>query len=289
MPASLGRRSLNYGSLINWAAPLNRGLLAWWLVLPMWARTKTWHDLTGRYDGTLTNMGASSATSGWGTTRRPGGYGDVRFDGTDDLVVPTAIPQLSGLSAFTYMGWLRHTTLTPAAEDGVYSQGLYPTGVLIEAYSDGYLYCYIGTTLGRYLHSTADVANQWFHLTWVYNGTAAANADRLICYHNGLGQPINLDPGIPATLPATGGAVQLGRTESANTRCWQGGMDDVRLYNRALSHDEVRALYVASATGYQQELAWQVWPHAQVLAGAVVLGKAGPPRRQPWRFFRRAA
>ena len=60
MPASLGVRSLQYGSPLTGNAPLNAGLAARWMALPLSPGGSTWHDLTGRYDAAGTAIGPST-------------------------------------------------------------------------------------------------------------------------------------------------------------------------------------------------------------------------------------
>jgi hypothetical protein len=82
--------------------PLNRGLVAWWLALPGLMGGPRWRDLIGTNDGVLTNGPV------WKPTTRPGGWGCLSFDGTDDRVqVPTA-PALAqvGTGDFYISFWL---------------------------------------------------------------------------------------------------------------------------------------------------------------------------------------
>src|SRR5215831_20671009 len=71
------------------SAPLNDGCSGWWMFLPGLSGAGTvWRDLLAPDHGTLTNMAQpATSTSGWGlTTLRPGGFGELRLDGSDDYV-----------------------------------------------------------------------------------------------------------------------------------------------------------------------------------------------------------
>jgi len=49
-------RPINWSNPINRNHGLNKGLLAWWLVVPQWNGGTVWRDLAGgRNNGTLTN------------------------------------------------------------------------------------------------------------------------------------------------------------------------------------------------------------------------------------------
>src|SRR5215471_4571503 len=104
--ALLTTRLLDYQQPVNWAAPLNRGLLGWWLVLPQRLGGSRWLDLVGRAAATLVTTLPSGSTSGWGPSRRLGGLGELRFDGTNgyaDLGAP--FPTLG--SAYSWSLWYR--------------------------------------------------------------------------------------------------------------------------------------------------------------------------------------
>jgi hypothetical protein len=291
MPASLGVRSLNYGAPVNGQAPLNRGLVAWWQVLPMTSGGSTWHDLTGRYDGTLTAMGVSSSTKGWNSTKRLGGYGELRFVTTGGVQVPV-LPALDLVPAFTLSTWVRQTTLDVTAYVW-HKYATTPLQIALDTFTDGNVYFEVnGATTGYAFldYSTVVTANQWFHLVAVYNGAGATNADRAQLYVNGrLPAGIGYSGTIPAmTTDLTGIPFWLGRHHSG-TGVLNGALDDVRLYSRPLTATDVRTLYQAGMTRSPQELTYQVWPPAWAAVVGAVQAKAPPPRRQPWRFFRRAA
>lgn len=81
---------LDAANPINWQHPLNRGLVGWWMAPPGWSGGSRIHDLTGRANGTLTNM--DPATDWVGTEYGPA----LDFDNTDDHVVAD-----SGISSVT--------------------------------------------------------------------------------------------------------------------------------------------------------------------------------------------
>ena len=65
-------RSVDWRQPINWADPLNDGLVSWWIAVPNYtAGTATWRDLCQRNDGTLTNF--ANVDTAWQTQGQPGG------------------------------------------------------------------------------------------------------------------------------------------------------------------------------------------------------------------------
>jgi hypothetical protein len=94
-----------------------------------------------------------------------------------------------------------------------------------------------GNTVARY-GATPLVANTWYHVAGVYDATNRT----MKVYVNG-----KLDNGvlvgrIPATQPASTQNVHIGQRPGApRTSNFAGVLDDVRIYNRALSQAEIQA------------------------------------------------
>ncbi len=80
--------------------------------------------------------------------------------------------------------------------------------------------------------------NSWNHVVWVKNGTTAS------VYINGSLSKSGISA--PATL-GTSSNVNYISTYDGTNQPWAGRLDEIRLYNRALSEVEVRALYSYSA------------------------------------------
>src|SRR5690349_1214055 len=93
--------SIDIQNPINQDHPLNHGRVAWWLTLPGLEGGKYLYDLCGRSPGTLTNM--TTTSSGWRGTTRPGGYGHLLFDGSNDVVNMTVPSQTT--TGFTATAW----------------------------------------------------------------------------------------------------------------------------------------------------------------------------------------
>lgn len=83
------------------------------------------------------------------------------------------------------------------------------------------------------------------HIGFVYDGTGATNADRLQVYKNGLQEAGVFTGVIPANLNATAEFVNVSRpmiNDPMFGQPFDGLIDDVRIYNRALSATEVQEL-----------------------------------------------
>jgi Concanavalin A-like lectin/glucanases superfamily len=266
----LSPRRLDYANPVNGDAPLNRGLLGWWQVLPRRLGGSRLLDLTGRAPMVLTGFGASSATQGWGPTQRPGGWGELRWPAAASAQgsVP-AIPLLASAPAVTLAGWVWQQTLDVIG----YLWNQFTNSLdqwAIETWSDGFLYIELNVgsgTLGQIDYSTVMAAQTWTHLTVVFQGSGATNADRLKFYVNGLPRTLTYSGTLPSLWPdVQPQPLIFGRSGSASS-AWNGKLDDWRLWLRALAPPEVQALYLRSRLRYPQELRWRSPLHVVPILG----------------------
>jgi hypothetical protein len=86
------------------------------------------------------------------------------------------------------------------------------------------------------LSTTVISTNQWYHLAFTYNGSIR----RL--YINGVKEA---EAAESHSIPSSSGNLHIGSMEDNGQRVYIQNtfMDDVRLYNRALSHEEILAIY----------------------------------------------
>ena len=108
------------------------------------------------------------------------------------------------------------------------------------------IYFYINNR--TYNSSTATSINQWYNLIYVFDGSGSTNADKLKMYLNGT----ELTGGTySGTIPTAVGTFtssmtsDLGRTPS--TAYFDGKIDEVAIWNTALSSDAVQEIYNATA------------------------------------------
>jgi Concanavalin A-like lectin/glucanases superfamily len=259
MAGLFGLTTLGY-SLPRFApqSPLNRNLLAWWRALPLTMGGVIWHDLSGHYPITLSNMAGGTATSGWGSTMRPGGHGELRWDGLDDQGNAGPILALDGASAVTIALWANQRVLDVRGYFwNKLVSSLFQTS--IETFDDGFLYVEVNNgaaSYGFFDYSTAVTAGQWWHLCVVFDGSGAANADRLKIYIDGRPQTLSFAGTIGNTWPDLGNTPTLIGCSSGGSSLFSGMLDDLRVQTRALSATDVRALYQASRAGYPSMLRW---------------------------------
>jgi len=203
-------------------------------------------DRSGRNnDGTLTNM---DAPTDWVVS---GGAGALDFDGSNDYVNIVDSLALSALSNFTISFWANVTALPPASNSnrmwaitkGSSSNYEWESGI---NYFNGSFGKWVFTSYdltGATERSIATVADAqvgvWQHVVF----TQASKSTIPSAFYNGLlSNGTTRSTGTPTAGDGTA-AVQIGRRADASNLTFNGQLDDIRIYNRALSPQEVQALY----------------------------------------------
>ena len=232
---------------MNPLAPSARGLVGWWRVLRGWAGGQTWYALTGLAHGTLTNM-TTVGTSGWGGTTRPGGAGEVRFGGTDDYVT-TNNTTLANFTTqdFSVMFWIKPTSLG-VNETMIYTGTFHVEGWEIQHNGGGngagqltFLSNQAGTTQEIETVTGLLSVGAWSCVVFTRAGSVGT------FYHNGLPVSYLLQQSLSNPLSSTK-ALQFGRDQTDGLYI-AAAMDDIRIYNRAVSASEAAGLCRDSAQG----------------------------------------
>lgn len=183
------------------------------------------------------SSGALRGNPVWTAGKRRGA---LSFDGQKDYVEIPKSPKFYLPGAFTVAAWVNVTTL-PRSEWGMYLFSDYS--------SDGgrstFALRVMSTGAAQFLWQTEDAEppvaassgrltpGTWVHLAGVWDGTAR------MLYVNGV-----LDgtaKGLQAR-PDIGGNVSIGRPGAFNGLYFSGRIDEVRMYNRALSSVEIQSL-----------------------------------------------
>ena len=216
----IGPNSLDDGLVGHWAFDEGSGT--------------TVRDSVGNHDGTISDATYTPGVSGTA----------LNFDSsTDDVVVPSA-PTLDP-PRFTVSGWVKLDNL-PTQGAGFYSKRAngQTDGVSILVMPDGRLYLHWEASNVDYgVQSVARLeVGRWMHVAGSYDGTTAR------IYLSGA-----LDNSAPAgsSPPATSAALHLGRDGNGTGRVFPGTIDELKLWNRALSNDEVREVAGACVGAWQ--------------------------------------
>lgn len=87
-----------------------------------------------------------------------------------------------------------------------------------------------------YYASTYEM-NQWYHIVTVFAG----QTNKL--YINGVMRVSQKEPASNPIDKCAGGNLRFGAQASYDINCFNGAMDEIRIYNRGLSEMEIKALY----------------------------------------------
>ncbi len=192
--------------------------------------------------GTLTN----------GPTVTDGRAGQAfQFDGTDDYVdLGVSTPYQFANTTFTATGWFKSA---PSATGGVFiSQGGYiPDGwyVGLDGDTSGRLTATIknsdGGQSGRLSVQTGFNDNQWHHFAFVITtNTTSYASNSFLIYADGILQSSTANSDSTSGGYATSTyTAKLGTRGPASDAFFNGNLDEVRVYNRALSANEIKSFY----------------------------------------------
>jgi hypothetical protein len=196
-----------------------------------------WTDLTGSgNNGTLTNGPTFDSSNG----------GSLVFDGSNDYVLCPKINALANTSQFTLCAWVkRHASNSMVIVGQI--QGL-ANDVTFELWNDGNAYFEVGNGSNSY-GSVSNNSTNWQYMAMSYDGTQSGNTSRLRAYINGVLQTLTFT----STIPATTGTVDVNLNVGAflgNSNYSRGNISQVKVYNRALTAQEIQQNYNAARGRY---------------------------------------
>jgi hypothetical protein len=171
------------------------------------------------------NNGTISGAT-WTTS---GKYGNaLTFNGTNALVTINNAPSLQLTSAMTLEAWVYPTTVSSAWRDVIYKGN---DNYYLEGTSKNLSLPAMGGTFGNPIYGTgALIANSWAHLAATYDGAM------MRLYVNGVQVSSRAQTGAIATST---NPLQIGG-DSLYGQYFAGRIDEVRIYNRALSVAEIQ-------------------------------------------------
>ena len=184
---------------------------------------------TSNNDGSFTD----GATGNWTSSSKYGDYA-LDFDGTDDYVDCGNNPSLNITDAITIEAWIyagAWQATTPIVYKD-YSDNKIPYGLRINAAGSFHWFSYDGGDLFTAIGGSMQI-NTWNFVTVTFDKSLASENAK--AYANGV--KVSSDD-YTGSLPVNGANVEIGRYGFGNAY-FDGTIDDVRIYNRALSNDEI--------------------------------------------------
>lgn len=213
-------------------ATLRNGLVGAWCP-SLGATGYTLIDRSGRNNhGVLTNMGGQT---NW---RASGGGLALNLDGTNDFV--DLAPLLSGRGVVTVTFWARPTNTSSRCEVNEGTDNTTRSSYALA--EDGNAYILPGSLsgFGRANWSALGVS-AFIHFAGVFDIGGATDADRARLWLNGVQRTLTFTGTIPTTAPTFTGRLRIG-VRPDNLSYSAGLIDDIRIYNRALTASEIRLL-----------------------------------------------
>jgi hypothetical protein len=247
LAALLGLSPLALGDWAEGAAPalaapsdVTTGLVGYWRFDE--AAGTTVSDSSGQgANGTLSG-GPAWITGKQGTA--------LSFNGSSSYVtINRAV--VNTAASFSVAAWVQLTSLsnwsTAVSQDGNNVSGFFLQYTNPNAGPDGGKFAFVlvsaDSTSGTSIRATSPftpVLNTWYHLVGVYDAGSA----QIRLYVNGtLVATRSVGPAWSASGPTVIGRARWG---GASVDFWPGLIDEVRLYNRALSAQEVSSIYTAA-------------------------------------------
>jgi len=217
--------------------PPTPGPVGWWKLDEGSGNTANDSSASGTHDGTITG----------GASWIAGKIGPYALEFTDGKVLVADAAELRPLTTVSACAWVNYSE-TPGYSARVVAKGA-DTGDS-ESYAlqvdDDDTISWFVRDANHGLHSVDGtskiVHNEWIHLAGTYDGAV------LKCYFYGQLDSSKDDANVVALLQDTND-LAIGNRADANTRQFEGGVDDVRVYNRALTDAEV-AYIGTEGSGY---------------------------------------
>lgn len=202
------------------------------------------------------NNGTYSASSVSGAGKVGSAWNDL--NGTQYATVPDSA-SLPAASVMTISAWVNSSDLSNQRAivtkwDYAVAGGVQGEWALQLAPAAGELRMFVSAGSGDDGQNYVDTTNagittgSWNHVSVVYDGGQSAS-NRVKIFVNGVQRTTTIGGTVPTTLYAAGtNPVTIGNFPGLS-RFWGGSIDEVKLFDRALSASEVRAEYNAGNAG----------------------------------------
>lgn len=173
--------------------------------------------------------------------------GTYIFDGTSQINLPNDVvtTQLIRDNGITYSIWIKPNSLSDQRIIGQqislgysdYSTG----GLAISASGKAQMITYSDANPSGYLYLVGNTSleiNKWYHVVGVYDNTTS----QLKLYVNGKKDATPISVGTFSRL-LTNSSNRIGNRDNSTSLPYNGSIDNIRIYNRVLSDNEVNQLY----------------------------------------------
>ena len=203
-----------------------------------------------KFDEGIGSTAYDETTNANDGTLSGGKFGNaLEFDGVDDKVDFGDIDEMDGLSALTISLWVKPDSLSDLKSlvskySRTHGGWIIETSFSAAGGSNDLIFAPTDIAGHDWGHTSEDVLSVgvWTHVVMVYDGSGASNADKLKGYIDGNSKTLTFNDDIPSSLPSTTDPVYIGACIDIG-RYFDGIIDEVGIWNRALSSSEVQQLF----------------------------------------------
>ena len=171
--------------------------------------------------------------------------GAYEFDGVSDYIDCGDINELNSASALTISGWYKDNDIS--GHNRHFDKGNEWDYDLSAATYSNRLYFEVGNGANTYAYwtgySSEITSGEWYHAVFVFNGSGATNADRVKIFVNGVEKSLSFGGGSMPTTTADLSGYSFTLSKNNPSQSWDRAIDEVLIWNRILSSDEILDLY----------------------------------------------
>ena len=175
----------------------------------------------------------------------------MSFNGTDAYMLAET-SALSGASEFSISVWIKSNNVGVGSSRSILSatQGNTSGTVILDAFQGQDILTHVGSTSVYNRYNGIISEGVWTHLVMVYNGSEVVAGNRVKLYKNGNLQTRTSGSGsFPATSPNVTSSTYIGTwaLNAGSSALFDGEMDEVAIFNTALSANKIQQIYDATA------------------------------------------
>jgi hypothetical protein len=159
----------------------------------------------------------------------------LSFNGSTGRVDVGSVLDFAGKSPFSLMAWVYPTAIAPNARMIVNKYGNDGWLLGIDSIAQAELGRFVGGTADFHISNATFSLNSWAHVAGTYDGS------KLRVYLNGVLAPNPVSD--TRTKSTNSNPLRIGMRSDASTSQFQGKIERVRVYSRALSSNEITNLF----------------------------------------------
>jgi len=242
------RQEVRRYAMYSGATSLLSGLIGWWDL------DESSGTRIAAYGGSRLNL---TQNNGVGSTTGIIGSAATFSSASSQYLNVADTSVLNPTTAASWSVWFKETSLpTLPSQTSLLNKWLYSTqgswNITTSNASNSDMQVGIASSLGdAYVNygvttGAGITAGSWYHLVAIFDGSQSTNATRLKVYINNVQLTMSFTGTIPSSLQSASADFEIGRLSGIGTY-WNGAVDLVGFWNRALTPTEISLLYNSGA------------------------------------------